>query len=170
MYRRTQGFIAFLQFTPVTLKSLIPKPYDFKPITVGDHIRRKRLQLGRFQREVAKRLGVDPTTVLNWEKGRTEPPIASMPGIFRFLGYDPFPPPKSLSQRLLAKRRQMGWTIKEAAEGLGVDPGTWGNWERGELVLYRQHRCLIARMLDFSCDDLDREMATRWGQSHERVQ
>lgn len=145
---------------------MIPKPYDFEPISVGDHIRKRGLQLELFQREVAQRLGVDPWTVLNWEKGRTEPPVEAMPAIFRFLGYDPFPPPKSLPQRLLAKRREMGWTIKEAARHLDVDPGTGANWERGHMVLYRRHRALIAMVLGFSFDALDQEMTKRWNQLH----
>lgn len=111
--------------------------------------------MGLMQKEVAKRLGVVPWTILNWEKGHTEPPIVSMPNIVRFLGYDPSPQPETLPQRLLAKRREMGWSIKEAAEAIGVDPSTWGNWERGKLILYRQHRTIVAQFLDLSTDTLD---------------
>ena len=32
---KPQGCVAFLQYTRVSLKSLIPKSYDFEPITVG---------------------------------------------------------------------------------------------------------------------------------------
>ena len=114
-------------------------------------------------------MGVVPWTVLNWEKGHTEPPIASIPDIVRFLDYDPFPEPKTLPQYLFAKRRAMGWSIKEAAQALGVDPGTWGNWERGKTILYRQHRARVARLLDLSADAIDQEMASRWNRSHERA-
>jgi len=92
-------------------------------------------------------LHVNLWTVLNWEKGHTEPPIKSMPAIFRFLGYDPFPEPKTLPERLLAKRREMGWSIKEAAMELGVDEGTWGDWERGKTILFTKHRELVAKHL-----------------------
>ncbi len=125
--------------------------------------------MGLIQKEVAKQLGVVPWTILNWEKGHTEPPIASIPKIMGFLGYDPFPVPKNLSQHLLMKRREMGWSIKDAAEAVGVDPGTWGNWERGKLILYRQHRTIVARLLDLSVAALDQEMASRWNRLHERV-
>ncbi|MDT8321430.1 MAG: hypothetical protein RQ826_12975, partial [Xanthomonadales bacterium] len=37
-------------------------------------------------------------------------------------GYDPFPQPKTIAQHLLAKRREMGWSIREAAAAIGVDP------------------------------------------------
>ena len=87
--------------------------------------------MGLMQKEVAKLLGVNTWTILNWEKGRTEPPVESIPTIVQFLGYnDPFPEPKTLPQRLIAKRQAMGWSIKKAATTLGVDPGTWGNWKK----------------------------------------
>lgn len=132
-------------------------------------MRKKRLEMGLMQKEVAEQLGVNSWTILNWEKGRTEPPIADVPVIIEFLGYYPFPPPTTLPQHLLAKRREMGWTIKEAARAVGVDPTTWGNWEYGQVILYRQHRALVARMLGLSAETLDQEMATRWNRSHERV-
>ncbi len=84
-----QGCVAFLPFTPVSLKSLIPKPYDFEPKTLGEHVRKKSLKMGLMQKEVAEQLGVNTWTILNWEKGRTEPPIASIPAIVRFLAYEP---------------------------------------------------------------------------------
>ncbi len=129
-------------------------------------MRKKRFEMGLMQKEVAKQLGVNSWTILNWEKCHTEPPIASIPAIVQFLGYDPFPQPTTLSQYLLAKRRKMGWSIKEAAREVGVDPSTWGNWERGQAILYRQHRALIARMFGLSADALDQDMTARWNRSH----
>ena len=122
-----------------------------------------------MQKEVAKLLGANTWTILNWEKGRTEPPIASVPVIVQFLGYDPFPQPTTLPEKLLAKRREMGWPIKEAAKAVGVDPSTWGNWERGQTILYRKHRALVAQFLDISVDTLNKEMAARWNRLHERI-
>ena len=125
--------------------------------------------MGLIQKEAAELLGVNPWTVRNWEKGHTNPPIASIPAILRFLGYNPFPEPKTLPQELLAKRRMMGWSIKEAASVVGVDPGTWTKWEGGKTILYRQHRSRIAQLLGLSPDALNEEMASRWNKSYERV-
>ena len=158
--------MAFLPFTHISLKSLIQKSYDFEPKTLGEHIRKRRLKLGLKQKDVARQLGINTWTVLNWEKGRTEPPIASMPAIVQFLGYDPFPEPKTTPQRLVARRREIGWSIRDAAEAVGVDPGTWGNWERGQTILYRKHRVLVAQFLGLSVDTLNKEMASRWNRSH----
>ena len=105
---------------------------------------------------------------MNWEKGHTEPPVLAMPAIFKFLGYDPFPKPKTLSEQLLAKRRKTGWSIREAARLASVDPGTWANWERGRLVLLHRHRIRIAKILDLSIETLNQEMTARWGCLHKR--
>ena len=52
----------------------------------------------------------------------------------RWLGYNPFPKPKTLPERMLARRRAMGWSIREAARQLGVDEGTWVAWESGTRI------------------------------------
>ena len=121
------------------------------------------------QKEAGLRLGVTPQTVLHWEKGQTEPPIEFIPAIIRFLGYDPFPEPESLPERLLAKRRASGWSIKETARQLGVDEGTWGAWERGKTILFRRHRAFIARLLGLPSEEIHREMEGRWNRSHTKT-
>ena len=157
-----------MRFLPITLKALIPKETDFEPRTLGEHVKHSRLTRKFTQKAAAILLGVNPSTLLNWEKGYTEPPIASLPAILQFLGYDPFPEPKSLPERLVAKRRTMGWSIKEAAWQLGVEEGTWGAWERGETILYRKHRALVARFLGMSADQIHHEMQDQWTRSHMR--
>jgi transcriptional regulator with XRE-family HTH domain len=128
---------------PITLKALKPKETDFEPQTLGEHVRKRRIEMEVTQKQAAKLLGVNPWTVLNWEKGHTEPSIESMTAIIRFLGYDPFPEPKNIAERLLAKRRAMGWSITEAARRLGVDEGTWGSWESGTTVPKGRHLILL---------------------------
>jgi transcriptional regulator with XRE-family HTH domain len=137
---------------------------------LGQHVRKRRLELRLPQKQIAHRLGVNPWTVLNWEKGHTEPPVKSMPAILRFLGYDPFPEPKSLPERLLAKRRAMGWSIRKAAGTLGVDPGIWRDWEQGKVILRRNHRGLVAQLLGLPIKGLDHEMRARWNCSHNSEQ
>ncbi len=50
-------------------------------ISIGDHIRKKRLQLGLFQRELAQQLGVNVWTILNWEKGYHRSIVAQLCGM-----------------------------------------------------------------------------------------
>ena len=108
----------------ITLKALKLKDTDFEPRSLGDHVRKRRLELRVSQKEVARRLGWSWRTVFNWEKGKTKPAMEFIPAIIGFLGYDPFPEAASLSGRLAAVRRANGWTIKKAAEQLSVDEGT----------------------------------------------
>jgi len=126
---------------------LKPKETEVVPQTLGEHVRKRRQELKLSQDEAGTLLGVTSFTVLNWEKGKTEPPIASLPSILQFLGYDPYPEPTNLPERLLAKRRQMGWSLKEAARHFGVDEGMWGDWERGATVPKGRHRKCIEAFL-----------------------
>ena len=43
------------------------------PHSIGDHIRRRRLGLKQFQKDVAEQIGVDTTTVFNWEANTSQP-------------------------------------------------------------------------------------------------
>ena len=155
-----------MQFVPIRLKALKPKETVFEPRTLGEHLKLRRLQRKLSQKEAAPLFGVTSWTVFNWEKGRTNPPIESLPALIRFLGYDPFPEPTNLPERLLAKRRGMGWSIGKAARQLGVDPGAWRDWEQGGVILYRSHRNLVARLLGLPIEEVDQEMRMRWNRSH----
>jgi DNA-binding transcriptional regulator YiaG len=75
---------------------------------------------------------VSKDTIKLWEKGKVTPSIRFLPVIFRFLGYYPFPKPVSLSERILAARRQLGITQKELSRILKVDPSSVRNWESGK--------------------------------------
>jgi DNA-binding XRE family transcriptional regulator len=66
-------------------KQQLPGYPEF-PITVGEHIRKKRMDLGLLQREVAEIIGVTESSVWNWEHG-TEPELQYNPRIIKFLGY-----------------------------------------------------------------------------------
>jgi hypothetical protein len=120
---------------PIRLKALKPKETDFEPVTLGQHLKRRRAVSGLSQAGAASELGVSPFTILNREKDRTEPPIGCMPCILRWLAYDPFPKPKTLSERMVAVRRTNGWTIVEAAKGFGVDPTTWATGSKRDVFV-----------------------------------
>lgn len=132
----------------ITLKSLRKKDFDFEVKTIGDHIKKKRLMAGMTQKEVGERIGVSEFTIINWESGCTLPATKHLPAIVKFLGYEPEQPvPQSTAERLVAKRRTLGWSQLVAARKLGVDPGTWSIWERGGAVTTDRHRRLLVRLL-----------------------
>lgn len=86
------------------------------------------------QVQAAKLMNVSDATVLNWEKGETEPPAGFWPAIMAFLGYEPFPAPATLAERMSAFRRREGLSVKEAAQRAGVDEASWSRWERTGLI------------------------------------
>ncbi|MGC9998475.1 MAG: recombinase family protein [Bryobacteraceae bacterium] len=103
-----------------------------QPQTVGDHIRLRRLGLKMLQRDVAAQIGVDTTSIVNWEANAVVPEVRFMPAIIRFLGYSPLPEANTLAQQLVRHRTTLGMSQKEAALMFGVDTGTLARWERGE--------------------------------------
>jgi DNA-binding XRE family transcriptional regulator len=47
--------------------------YPKNPKTLGEYIRKWRMEKGLFQKDLANMIGVDETTIVNWEKGKTKP-------------------------------------------------------------------------------------------------
>ena len=80
--------------------------YPKDPQILGEHIRKRRLDLGLFQRQVARQLGVNETTIHNWEVGATQPGISCVPKIIEFLSYNPFPSAGPLPNRLSSTERR----------------------------------------------------------------
>ena len=77
-------------------------------------------------------LRVTTETYLIWEKDKHFPVVTYLGKIIEFLGYYPFPEPKTFGERILAKRRIMGVTQRQLAQHLGIDPTTVKNWEMRE--------------------------------------
>ena len=78
-----------MPFCSLTLKGPKPLPaqYPRELNTLGDHLRKHRLDLGLLQREIAEQIGVEESTITNWERQRTVPEIRYIPRIVEFLGY-----------------------------------------------------------------------------------
>lgn len=116
--------------------------------TVGDHLRKRRLDLGLLQREVAATLGVRVDTIRNWEVGRNAPAQWQWPGVIRFLGYVPFSTNGTSQHRLKVYRQIHGLSQKRFAAQFGVDPSTVLNWERGRNRPSRAHWARMEGLLD----------------------
>ena len=99
---------------------------------MGERLQHRRRALGHRRIDAARVMGVDPKTVMWWERDTHEPVIHHWPGVIQYLGYEPWPEPQMLPKKLLAERRRRGLSIAEAAHIVGVDEGTFGRWETGE--------------------------------------
>ena len=100
--------------------------------TLGNHIRKRRLDLQLLQSHVAQRLGVTECSIWNWENNATTPLFPYWPAIIEFLGYNPLPKPQTPAEQLVQARKIQGLSQKEMAKRLAVDPSTLARRERGE--------------------------------------
>ncbi len=99
---------------------------------LGEHIRKKRLELGLTQKEVGKIFGVSEEAVYNWESGRSRPDLKLVPKIIKFLGYIPFKPEgDDLISRLKFYRLVNGLTVEELAERISKHPDQVRVWLTG---------------------------------------
>jgi transcriptional regulator with XRE-family HTH domain len=137
-----------LPFCSLALKSQKPLPEQYpKEInSLGDHLRKRRLDLGLLQREVAEKIGVDESTIYNWERQRTVPEIRFIARIIEFLGYDPIKEPESFGEKLKIRRLKLGLSQRKLATIFGIDPGTLGSWEGGRHKPTKESRELIDRL------------------------
>jgi transcriptional regulator with XRE-family HTH domain len=118
----------------VTLKAKRPvsPAYPKFLITLGDHLRKRRLDLSLRQKDVSQRLGVSEASIWYWEKNLASPSFGKIPKIIKFLGYVPYDSTgKTFEQQITIARRVLGLSQKELANFLGVDSGTVRRWEKG---------------------------------------
>ena len=103
--------------------------------TLGDHIRKVRLEKGLLQRDVAELLNVCEDSVTHWENGFAQPRVQHYPLIFSFLGYYPFPhETESIAGKLQQWRFSIGLTQVECGTYLKADIRNVRDWERKKKV------------------------------------
>ena len=129
------------------LRTIKPEVAALRRDTLGTKLKRRRLEQGLRQKDVAPRLSITHKTLVNWERDHTTPDVAYYPAIITFLGVEPWPEPKALAEKLRAERHRRGWSIAQSAAHLGVDEGTFGGWERGKRRPTRSSRSICYRFL-----------------------
>ena len=113
----------------------MPLTYPERPVTIGEHIRRKRMDLKLFQADLAKLFGVCEDSITGWESGRSVPLIQFYPELIQFLGYYPLPfETESLGGRINKFRFENGLSHKKLGKMMGVDATTIGAWETNKHV------------------------------------
>lgn len=99
--------------------------------TLGDHLKRRRLERGLLQRHVAPKLGINRFTLGIWETNRREPEVRHYPAIMAFLGYCPYRTATTFGARLTLHRTHRGLSRKALARAVGADPRSIARWEAG---------------------------------------
>jgi transcriptional regulator with XRE-family HTH domain len=99
--------------------------------SLGKQLYRRRRELGLIRREAASLIGCSWKSLLWWERDERTPTPPMYPAIIKFLGYEPWPVPETLPEKLKAERLRRGLGIKEAAKVIGVDECTLWWWESG---------------------------------------
>jgi len=124
-----------LPFCYLTLLAKKPTSgaYPKKLVTLGNHLRKRRLDLGLLQKDVAVLIGVDTNTITIWEKNRGGPKLKFVPRIIDFLGYEPpCPATEMLGQKIRQYRYIWGISQKDLAKRIGIDPTTSSRLERNQ--------------------------------------
>lgn len=109
------------------------RPYPVNSHTLGDSLRKKRIDLNLTQKQMAKDyLRTSVSNIRNWESGRSQISLHFLPKVYDFIGYFPCDNSLSIGQRLKQRRECFGLSIKQLSEILKVDSCTIAYWERDE--------------------------------------
>jgi DNA-binding XRE family transcriptional regulator len=116
-----------------------PKGYPVQAITIGDHIRKARLDAGLCQKNIAELMGVSICTITNWELNRVEPEVRFLPAIIKFLGYVPFECPTDTLGRLAYYKKVNGMSFERLGVAMGKDPNNLWIGCRVGISLFGNH-------------------------------
>jgi DNA-binding XRE family transcriptional regulator len=115
----------------------VGKPLGYKlisnPMTIGKKIKNRRLELGLFQKDVAKAIGVSDDSIRFWEKNRSVPQVCHYPKIIQFLGYIPFDVDIStFGGKIKLYRYCKGLTQEKLALKLNINESTVFSYENNK--------------------------------------
>lgn len=141
-------------FPTIRLKGDLPKNPLYPTVlkTLGDHIRKKRMDDGLLCIDVGEIIGVDGSSVAAWERGAYEVDIVNYPKVVTYLGYDPL---YDNSGTFVAKienyRRKHGLTFKDLGKHTGVLPNTISQIVQGKRnVVYAPTKEKLLKVIESS--------------------
>ncbi len=98
------------------------------------------------QRDVALLLGCTEQSIRFWEQDKTTPIYRYLAKVIEFVGYDPFPPPETIGEKVKRYRAISGLTQQQLAEQLAVDESTIRGWENGLHRPIQKMRTMLAEL------------------------
>ncbi len=117
-----------------------------EPVTLSDHLRRRRLELGLYQKDVAAEIGVTASTIWNWEHGWSVDQ-RYLPRIIGFLGYNPIPRPEDALEQLAWYKQVNGLTLEQLGAEMGRDQEQLSDWLGGRHKPCRKNRLEVELFL-----------------------
>jgi len=136
--------LAFTKVAKMPYKKLIPA----NPQTLGDHIKRKRLQLRLLQKEVAEKIGVSEDSITGWENGRSVPQIHLYPAIIVLLGYYPFEKDiTTVSGQIEFVRFNNGWSYERRAMAFSANATAVLDWHNKNKIFSKSHKRILETLL-----------------------
>ena len=118
------------------------------PTVIGEHIKKRRLELNLKQSDLAKILEVCEDTITGWERNKSKPMVGHFPKVIAFLGYNPFPvETETLGGRMKKYRIEHGLSQEDLAKVVGVNESTVFNWERDLHVPFPKKLKLLDEIL-----------------------
>jgi len=119
------------------LSSLYPQELE----TIGDHLKKARLDRKMLQKELGAVLGVTACTIKNWEKGHKTPSHNYLPKICDFLSYCPLAEqqPVHFGHKLnLFRRYRLGLSLEQCASIIGVYSATLAEIEDKNVIRFKR--------------------------------
>lgn len=106
------------------------------PDIIGEHIRKKRVESGLLQKDLAVLFDTCEDTITSWESRQGKPIISVYPKIIRFLGYYPYNHPLDTAEGLIERcRHTLGLSYERLGTLVGVHGTTLICWKQyGEIV------------------------------------
>ncbi len=113
----------------------MPLSYPVDPQTVGEHLKKRRMDLKMLQADVALKFNITEDCVTNWENNYAQPQIKYNPQIIKFLGYCPITfNETTISGKMKSYRWRNGLTNMDLGKRLGVHGTTVLDWENQKRV------------------------------------
>lgn len=119
------------------------------PVTLGEKLRNRRLELGLSQGQVAKILETDLQYVYAWENNHNKPIISKLPKIIKFLGYFPFDfDTMSFGGKLKKYRYIHGLSQRQVSKLLNVDSSVIRHFETKSRQPMTKHQRRIFELIE----------------------
>lgn len=124
---------------PLSLTAKKPKhsKYPKKILTVGDEVRKMRMDRGLTQQQVAKQLSVNKNFIYELELNKRKPSIYTLHKVHLFLGYIPKVLKinnATLQEKLFVYRIKNNLTYIKLAKQIGLDKSTLARFENAKIV------------------------------------